>query len=121
MGRFPSNFNQLPQVAFVVPNLNHDMHDGTVAQGDAWLRDHLAAYARWARTHDSLLIITWDEDDRSANNRIPGLLVGAHVKQLHFSGRVDHYRLLRTIEATCRLPALGAAARRTPIRGVWTR
>ena len=121
MRRFPSDFNRLPDVAFVVPNLDDDMHDGTVAQGDSWLRDHLATYARWARSHDSLLIITWDEDDRSADNHIPGLLVGAHVKQLRYDRRLDHYRLLRTIEALCRLPALGTAARRTVIRAVWMR
>lgn len=120
MPAFPSNFNRLPQVAFIVPNLDHDMHDGTVAQADTWLRQHLAGYARWAGTHNSLLVVTWDEDDWSADNHIPGLLVGAHVRQLHFDGRVDHYRLLRTIEAACRLPAIGAAARRTVIRAVWT-
>jgi acid phosphatase len=121
MGRFPSDFNRLPHLAFVVPNLNHDMHDGTIAQADTWLRTHLASYVRWASAHDSLLIVTWDEDDQSANNHIPGLLVGAHVKQTRFTGRVDHYRLLRTLEAICRLPALRTASRRTPIRAVWTR
>jgi acid phosphatase len=29
---FPSGFSQLPDMAFVIPNLIHDMHDGTVAQ-----------------------------------------------------------------------------------------
>jgi acid phosphatase len=120
MRRFPSDFNRLPRVSFVVPNLEHDMHDGTIAQADTWLRRHLAQYVHWAHTHNSLLIVTWDEDDRSANNHIPGLLAGAHVPQLRYSGRVDHYRMLRTIEAACGLPAVGAAAHRRPIAGVWT-
>lgn len=34
---FPTNFADLPTVAFVVPDLLNDMHDGTVAQGDAWI------------------------------------------------------------------------------------
>jgi acid phosphatase len=121
MTAFPTDFDRLPTVAFVVPNLDHDMHDGTVAEGDSWLRAHLADYAVWAPRHDSLLVVTWDEDDRSAGNRIPGLLVGAHVNRLRYSGRVDHYRMLRTIEAACRLPALGAAARRAPLSAVWAR
>ena len=120
MSAFPTHFNRLPRLAFVVPNLNHDMHDGTVGQADSWLRRHLAGYVRWARTHNSLLIVTWDEDDRSADNHIPGLLAGAHVRPMHYRGRVDHYRLLRTIEALCRLPALRLAAQRTPITSVWT-
>jgi hypothetical protein len=28
---------QVPDYAFITPNLQDDMHDGTVAQGDAWL------------------------------------------------------------------------------------
>lgn len=119
MSRFPAEFDRLPKLAFVVPDLVHDMHDGTVAHADTWLRRHLGAYARWARTHDSLLIVTWDEDDRFAANHIPGMLVGAHVQRTSYAGRVDHYRLLRTIEAACGLPALGAARRRTPITAVW--
>jgi acid phosphatase len=119
MRMFPSDFSRLPRLAFVIPNLDHDMHDGTIAQADTWLRDRLAGYVRWARTHNSLLIVTWDEDDRSADNHIPGMLTGAHVRQMHFTGRVDHYRLLRTIEAAFRVPALGAAAHRSPILAVW--
>jgi hypothetical protein len=34
---FPSNYDALPTVSFVIPNLENDMHDGTVAQGDQWL------------------------------------------------------------------------------------
>jgi acid phosphatase len=120
MSRFPSDYRRLPRVAFVVPNLDHDMHDGTVAQGDRWLRRHLSGYVTWARRHNSLLIVTWDEDDSSAGNHIPGVLVGAHVRRVHYGGRVDHYTMLRTLEAACGLPALGAAARRTPITRVWT-
>jgi acid phosphatase len=119
MSDFPTDYGSLPRVAFVVPNLDHDMHDGTVRQGDDWLRSHLAGYASWARAHDSLLIITWDEDDTSSDNHVPGLLVGAHVRQLHYGGRVDHYRMLRTIEAACGLPALGGARYRAPITTIW--
>jgi hypothetical protein len=30
---FPHNFQKLPTVSFVIPNLLNDMHDGTVAEG----------------------------------------------------------------------------------------
>jgi hypothetical protein len=119
MTAFPSDYSRLPRVSFVVPNLNHDMHDGTVGQADRWLQSHVGGFATWSRTHNSLLILTWDEDDRSAGNRIPSLFAGAHVKRGHYDGRVDHYTMLRTIEAACGLPALGAAANRSPITATW--
>lgn len=71
------DFSRLPTLSFVIPALNHDMHDydsfghavsnsrqgaQAVRRGDAWLKRHLAEYAKWARTHNSLLVITFDED-----------------------------------------------------------
>jgi acid phosphatase len=39
------------------------MHDCPVSTGDSWARSHLDAYAQWAKTRNSLLIVTFDEDD----------------------------------------------------------
>jgi hypothetical protein len=52
-----------------------------VSRGDAWLRDHLGAYAEWAKSHGSLFIITFDEDDDTAGNHIPTIIYGAHVRR----------------------------------------
>ena len=64
---FPSDYATLPTVAFVIPNLNHDMHNGkpadSIPAGDAWLRENLDRYYQWAKTHNSLLIVTFDEND----------------------------------------------------------
>jgi hypothetical protein len=71
--QFPTTaagFAALPDVSFVIPNLNNDMHDGTIQQADSWLQSHIDAYAQWAKTNNSLLIITWDEDDSSGNNQV---------------------------------------------------
>jgi acid phosphatase len=65
-------FTTLPAVAIVIPNLYDDMHTtrrfirhfdrhdiaAEVHQGDKWLEDHLGAYATWAMTNNSLLIVT---------------------------------------------------------------
>lgn len=75
---FPSDFTQLPTVSFVIPNLDHDMHNGTVRAGDSWLKIHLGDYAKWAKTHNSLLIITFDESDDK--NHIPTIFYGARVR-----------------------------------------
>jgi hypothetical protein len=96
---FPTSFSVLPTVAFVIPDLTHDMHDGSIAEGDAWLRQHLADYASWAPAHNSLLVLTFDEDDHSQHNRIFTLIVGAHVATGRYPERLDHYRVFRTLEA----------------------
>lgn len=116
---FPADFSQLPDVAFVVPNLCHDMHDCSIASGDAWLAAHLDAYVNWARGHASLFVLVWDEDDYSAQNRIPLIMAGAAVRTGSSVGRVDHYALLRTLEDMHGLAALGNAAAAAPILDVW--
>ena len=64
---FPSDYAKLPTVAFVIPNLNHDMHNGkpadSIPAGDTWLRQNLDGYYQWAKAHNSLLIVTFDEND----------------------------------------------------------
>ena len=117
---FPSDFASLPTVSFVIPNLQHDMHDGTIGDADTWLRANLAGYAGWCGTHDSLLIITADEDDESAGNHIPTLIYGAHVRAGEYGQHVTHYGLLRTIEDMYRLPALGASAAAQSLLGMWS-
>lgn len=117
--RFPTNFGTLPTLSFVLPNLADDMHDGTVSAGDTWLRSHLDAYARWARTHDSLLVVTWDEDDKSQHNQIPTLFVGAHVTPGRYPERITHYSVLRTLEDAYGLGHLGNSASTKPITDVW--
>ena len=116
---FPTDFSKLPTVSFVVPDLCNDMHDCTVATGDTWLRTHLGDYARWARTHDSLLIVTFDEDDSTAGNRVPTFFSGPMVKPGTYGEPVTHYRLLRTLEAMYGLPSLGRAAGTAPIGDTW--
>src|SRR6266513_5901999 len=64
---WPADFSTLPTVSVVVPNLTDDMHDGTIAQGDAWLQTHWDPYVRWAKTHNSLAILTFDEDGGGSN------------------------------------------------------
>jgi hypothetical protein len=116
---FPTNFATLPTLSIVVPNLRNDMHDGTVAQGDTWLRTNLDAYAQWAKTHNSLLVVTWDEDDSSASNHIPTIFVGQHVLQGTYAERINHYNVLRTLEDAYGLPRAGASSSATPITDVW--
>jgi phosphatidylinositol-3-phosphatase len=112
-------FARLPAVSFVIPNLCDDMHDCGVPAGDAWLRSHMGGYADWAMSHDSLLILTWDEDDGSQGNQIPTIFAGQQVRPGHYADRITHYGVLATIEAAYGLPRDGQAASATPVTGVW--
>ena len=116
---FPSDYNQLPTVSFVIPNLTHDMHDGTIKQGDQWLRDNLGGYVTWAYSHHSLMIVTWDEDDGSKANQIPTILVGAGLLSGTDDTRITHYTVLRTIEDSYGLPLLGASSVAQPLTADW--
>lgn len=112
---FPQNFDELPQVSWVVPNLCNDMHDCPVATGDAWAREHLGPYERWAKRNESLMIVTFDEDDYTGSNRIATVFAGARVKSGDFSEPIDHFTVLRTIEDIFGLSPLGGAAEQSPI------
>ncbi|MFJ9958024.1 alkaline phosphatase family protein [Streptomyces avermitilis] len=119
--QFPTDYTTLPQVSFVVPNLCSDMHDCSVATGDTWLKNKLGAYASWAKTHNSLLVVTFDEDNRLSGNRIPTVLYGQQVTAgSSSSATYNHYDLLRTLEDMHGLPHAGNAASGKDITGVWT-
>src|SRR5215831_7838201 len=66
-----ATFNTLPTVAIVIPNLENDMHNGkpekSIPKGDAWLKKNLDAYYQWAKKNNSLLIVTWDENNDRRN------------------------------------------------------
>ena len=115
---FPADFSQLPDVAIVVPNQQNDMHDGTVRMGDDWLRVNFAAYAKWARTHNSLLIVTFDEDNLSGPNKIPTVFHGAGITPGTVNGtRWTLHNLLRTLEDMHGTTHAGRAAKVRPITG----
>jgi acid phosphatase len=115
-----SNYSSLPTVSFVIPDLNNDMHDGTIQEGDTWLRQNLSAYVIWAQKHNSLLIVTWDEDDGSESNQIPTLFVGPMVRPGQYSEIVNHYRVLRTLEDMYGLAPLANSSAVAAIADCWS-
>ncbi|MEO5908697.1 MAG: alkaline phosphatase family protein, partial [Ginsengibacter sp.] len=113
---FPSDFNQLPTVAFVIPNEGNDMHnidlDGDTAaikRADQWLKDHISTYVQWAKTHNSLLILTFDEDQNgdTVHNHIATIFVGESVKPGLSNDSINHYNVLRTVEGMYNLSTSG--------------
>jgi len=117
---FPAgNFARLPTVSFVIPDLCHDMHDCSVATGNAWVQAHLGSYAAWATTHRGLLIVDFDENDYGPGNHIPTIFYGATVRPGRYGEPITHYSVLRTIENLYGLPPLGHAASARPVTNVW--
>ena len=119
---FPTaaNYPNLPTVSFVIPNNDNNMHDGSIAAGDAWLNRQLVGYANWAQANNSLLIVTWDEDDGGARNQIPTVIYGAHVQPGTYSEQISHYNVLSTLEQMYGLPKTGNAAIASPIASIWS-
>lgn len=118
---FPTDYTQLPTVAFVIPDQRNDMHDGSIAQGDAWLKKNIEDYAHWAMMHNSLLIVTFDEDDGSEGNRIATVMVGQKIKPGKYKQRIDHYGLLRMVEELYGLPLLNESSKAQALNGLWLR
>lgn len=116
---FSRDFSKLPTVSFVIPNQNNDMHDGSFEAADQWLKTHIEPYAAWALKHNSLLILTWDEDDFRVENHVVTILVGAMVKPGVSMQRIDHYSVLRSLLDFYGLPALGASRDAQAITGIW--
>jgi len=118
---FPTDFSTLPTVSMVIPDLDNDMHDGSIKTADSWLKSRLGHYYDWAKTNNSLLIVTFDENDHgpagltdpaaarpAKRNRIVTILAGAHVKPGDNDTEATHVNLLRTLEAMYGLGRSGA-------------
>jgi phospholipase C len=116
--------NALPAFSFITPNVVDDMHDGTVAQGDAWLAANLPTiFNSTAFTTGTVVVfVTWDEGEGGASNNCSANTtdVGCHVATIVVSPSTpsgttsaalfNHYSMLRTTEQLLGLLALGHAA-----------
>jgi hypothetical protein len=114
---FP-RLERLPAVSFVIPNVDDDMHDGTIEAADGWLAKMLGPLFAWSPRNDTLIVLTWDEGYDDPND-IPTLFVGPMVKPGRYTERIDHYRVLRTLEDAYHLAPTGKAARVEPITDCW--
>ncbi|MEP6822066.1 MAG: alkaline phosphatase family protein [Chthoniobacterales bacterium] len=147
IGASPGSFANLPTVSIVVPDQQNDMHDGTIEQGDAWLQTNIIdAYLAWANTHNSLLIITFDEDgDNTPSNQIATIFAGAGIQPGNYTEAdlnsnnpyaatpgdpglqtptgtaMNHFNVLATIEDIYGLAHIGNSFNRRPLSDIFTR
>lgn len=119
---YPSwDFNQLPTIAFVVPNNVNNMHDGNYPVNfqlaDAWLQANMDSYIQWTLNNNSLFILTFDEGNFT--NRITTLFHGPMVQGGQYADTINHFMVLRTLEDMYGLGYAGSAAYVQPITWCW--
>jgi hypothetical protein len=98
-----------PNYAWITPNMCNDMHDCSVSTGDTWLKNNVPAILNSAAftAQNSLLMITWDEDNGSSGNHVATLVIAKSVPAGFRSGvHYTHYSLLRTVESAWGLSPL---------------
>ncbi len=130
------DYSSLPTVSFIIPNALHSTHGSNEAYpwagspdeenndllrgwADAWLHDNLDAYYQWAKTHNSLLIITQDEQ-RYTGGSAPTITTVINGDPDLFvpgvnSDPVTHFNLLRTIQDMYGLAPLNDTAAAVPL------
>ena len=117
------NSGTLPKFSFVTPNLCNDTHDCSIATGDSWLKSWVAKItASPAYTGGgTVLVITYDEDDGSASNHIPTVVVSPYTRPgTKSSAAFNHYSLLRTTEQLLGITSfLGNAATAASMRSAF--
>ena len=115
----------VPNLAWITPNMCNDMHDCSIATGDAWLANVVPGIlASSAFLNGGVLFITWDEGESSAGccgnaagGQVATLVIAPNgVAGFRSTIAETHYSLLRTIEDAWGLSALGQAASAVAMR-----
>jgi hypothetical protein len=117
LGRFDAK--RLPAYSLVVPDLCHDMHDCSVAEGDRWLKRFMPPLLA---ARDTVVFIVFDEGTTGlgGGGRVPLIVVGDVVRRHGiFRGRISHYGVLHTVETMLGLGPLGHARGARMLTGSW--
>ena len=107
-----ANFDPTVNFAMVVPNMTNDMHDGTTAQGDAFLQAFVPSVTASPDWNHTLLIVTFDEGTTSTNGggHVYTAVAAPWLIHANIATTYNHFNVLRTIEEVYGLPFLGSAA-----------
>jgi acid phosphatase len=105
------DYNALPSLVWITPNLCNDTHDCSVATGDRYLSKLVPNVLHGLGPH-GVVFITYDEGSSGAHGggHVFTVVAGPGVRPGRYSRTFDHYALLRTIEDAFGLPHLAHAA-----------
>ncbi len=99
----------LPRYVFITPNMVSDMHDGSVADGDAWLRREVPKIlASKAFTDGGVLFLMWDEGGGLSGNDTPPMIVVSPLAKKGYVSQVPYNTssYLKTVQAILGLEPL---------------
>ncbi|MBV8997486.1 MAG: hypothetical protein JO304_00405 [Solirubrobacterales bacterium] len=114
-GNYDVPFGPAPDLSarftFVTPNVIDDMHDGTIADGDNFLKSYVPALMATPQYQagNTAIFIVWDENSGSSGNQVPCIVVSPYTHGVKDGTPYSHYSLLRTTEELLGLPLLGNA------------
>jgi phospholipase C len=103
----------IPKYVFITPNLDNDMHDGSVSQGDAWLANEIPKITGSpAFQNGGVLFLLWDEGGGTpAGDDPPFLAISAHAKPgFQSNADYDTSSYLKTVQNILGLPELPCRA-----------
>ena len=112
--------NNLPNFSFIVPNLLHDAHDGSLSAADSWLKTNIAPLLASATFQkDGILIIVFDEsldtDTQHGGGHVAAVVIGPKVLAGHKSTVLyQHQSTLRTLMQALGLSSFPGAASSAP-------
>lgn len=106
--------NDLPNYAFVTPNVCDDAHDCTLRFADNWLSIHVPQIINSASFSSTVIFIVYDEGGTNLGfsnfdgGRVACIVVSPFVKP-HYRSSVQysHYSILTTVESIFGLGSLG--------------
>jgi acid phosphatase len=108
---------RLPTVGMLIPNLDHDAHDGSLATADGWLRGWLPRLLHGPdfRAGRLAIVVTADEDDGSNANRVLTVVLAPGLAHRVVTTPLSHYSLTRLYDDVAQTRPLRAAAGATSL------
>jgi acid phosphatase len=112
----------LPTIGMLIPDLCNDGHDCSLQVADDWLHQWLPFIMAGPdyRAGQLAIVVTFDEDDRTAGNTVLTTVIAPAVSKVVASTPLDHYSLSRYLAELAAVPPPGEAAGSTSLAKAFT-
>jgi acid phosphatase len=108
----------LPTVGLLIPDMCNDGHDCPLSTTDEWLHQWLPVIMDGPdyRAGDLAVVVTFDEDDHTADNAVLTTVIAPMVSQVVTDAPLTHYSLSRYLAELGGASPLGEAATAASLR-----
>jgi phosphatidylinositol-3-phosphatase len=112
---------RLPVTGQMTPDICNDAHDCSLATADAWLNTWIRVLLDGPdyRSGRLTIVITFDEDDHSANNNVALVVIDPRLRGVTVRSAADHYSLTRWLETNAGVALLARAATATDLKSAF--